>query len=65
MIRCPNCDNELVNPDKTWKYNVWDVQFFICDNCEARVREYTRNGRHSFTLMLIDGHYRKVAKKVS
>ena len=61
MLICPECRKELTKPNKTWKYSVFKAEFYVCGNCGAKIREYTKNGEHSFTLMLKDGKYRKVA----
>ena len=54
MVKCPNCKNEVSKPKKTWKYMGFDVQAYSCD-CGTRFREYTKNGKHSFTLKLVKG----------
>ena len=60
MVQCPNCKNELTSPSKTWKYAMFKAHFYICGNCKAKFREYTKDGKHSFTLMFKNGKYRKV-----
>jgi hypothetical protein len=44
---------------KSWKYGTLKADFYICRNCGAKIREYTRDGKHSFTLMFRNGKYRK------
>jgi len=61
MVQCPKCKKELTRPNKTWKYRELIAQFYICTNCGAKFREYTKNGKHGYTLMFKDGKYRKVA----
>jgi len=60
MVQCPKCKKELTKPNKTWKYRELTAQFYICGNCGSKFREYVKNGKHNFTLMFKDGHYRKV-----
>ena len=54
MVKCPNCEKEIGKAEKTWKYGRFDVQVYSCD-CGTRFREYTRDGKHSFTLKLQKG----------
>jgi hypothetical protein len=59
MVKCPNCKKEMTKPDKTWKYGVFTAQAYSC-SCGAKFREYTKNGKHSFTLKYQKGKgYRK------
>jgi len=61
MVKCPDCKKELTKPNKTWKYRMFTAQFYRCGNCGAEFREYTKNGKHSFTLKYQKGKgYRKV-----
>lgn len=60
MVQCPKCKSELKKPYKIWKYGRFDAEGYICDNCGAKFRIYSKNGKHSFTLMLKNGKYRKV-----
>jgi uncharacterized protein with PIN domain len=60
MVQCPKCKKELAKPNKKWKYRELDAEFYICSNCETKFREYLENGKHKFTLMFKNGHYRKV-----
>ena len=60
MVNCPDCKREMTKPDKTWRYGVFEAEFYSC-RCGARFREYTRDGKHSFTLKYVKGKgYRKV-----
>jgi predicted RNA-binding Zn-ribbon protein involved in translation (DUF1610 family) len=52
MAKCPNCKKEAVKPDKKWKYGRFLVEAYSCRNCDTKFREYTQNGKHSFTLKL-------------
>ena len=54
MAKCPNCEKEIEKPAKTWTYGQFTVQAYAC-NCGTRFREYTTNGKHSFTLKLQKG----------
>ena len=60
MFKCPKCHKEIAKYEKTWKYKSFVAQFYVCSNCGAKAREYTWNGRHSFTLMFKNGYFRKV-----
>jgi hypothetical protein len=42
-------------PEKTWKYGVFTVRVFSCENCGTKFRDYAKNGKHSFTLKLQKG----------
>jgi len=55
MVKCPNCKKENPKPAKTWKYGQFTVQAYTCNNCKTQYREYTKNGKHSFTLKLQKG----------
>jgi uncharacterized protein YlaI len=61
MAKCPNCKSDIEKPTKTWKYGIFTVKVYECDNCQTRFREYLgKNGKHSFTLKLEKGKgYRK------
>jgi transposase-like protein len=61
MAKCPNCKNETPKPAKTWKYGIFTVQAYTCNNCKTQYREYyDKNGKLSFTLKLQKGKgYRK------
>jgi len=54
MAKCPNCKKELTKPKKTWTYGIFKVQAYKCD-CGTDFREYTKAGKHSFTLKLKKG----------
>jgi len=54
MVECPNCKKELTKPKKSWSYGQFIVQAYSC-NCGTRFREYTKDGKHSFTLKLEKG----------
>jgi hypothetical protein len=54
MVKCPNCKKEHSKPRKTWKYGPFTVQAYSCD-CGTDFREYTKAGKHSFTLKLKKG----------
>lgn len=55
MVRCPNCENEISKPRKGWKYGRFDAQEYLCDKCGTKFNEYSRDGKHSFTLQLKKG----------
>ena len=55
VIKCPNCRKEMAKPSKEWKYGQFVVEAYVCNNCNAKFREYTENGKHSFTLKLQKG----------
>lgn len=61
MVQCPKCKSEVAKPYKTWKYGRFNAEGYRCSNCGASFREYTKDGKHSFTLMLKNGKFRKVA----
>lgn len=51
MVVCPNCKKEMKGqPKKTWKYGIFEVKAYSCNNCATDFREYTRAGKHSFIL---------------
>ena len=47
---CPDCKKEAKMPDKTWKYGLFVVQSYTCENCKTHFREYIKDGKHAFTL---------------
>jgi DNA-directed RNA polymerase subunit RPC12/RpoP len=51
----------LAKPNNTWKYRGLIAKFYLCSKCGAKFREYSRDGKHEFTLMFKDGKYRKMA----
>jgi len=55
MVNCPDCGKEVTKPAKTWKYGRFMAHAYLCGNCGTQFREYTRNGKHSFTLKLQKG----------
>jgi len=56
MAKCPKCNTENPNPNKTWKYGIFTVKAYTCKNCQTQFREYyDKNGKHSFTLKLQKG----------
>lgn len=55
MVKCPKCKKDLSKPTKTWTYGQFEVQAFSCTNCGTQFREYTKDGKHSFTLKLVKG----------
>jgi len=58
MVKCPNCKRELTKPKKTWTYGQFEVQAYSCE-CGTNFREYTKDGKHSFTLQLKKGRFVK------
>jgi len=54
VAKCPKCKTEVAKPSKKWKYWQFTVEVFEC-SCGTKFREYTRDGRHSFTLKLEKG----------
>ena len=55
MVKCPTCGKELAKPEKTWKYQVYVVEKYKCDNCETNFREYIRDGKFVFSLKQVKG----------
>jgi hydrogenase maturation factor HypF (carbamoyltransferase family) len=55
LAKCPTCKKEITNPTKTWKYWRFAVQAYSCENCGTVFNEYTKEGKHSFTLELKKG----------
>jgi hypothetical protein len=55
MAKCPKCKEETAKPEKAWKYGVFTVQAFSCENCGTKFRDYAEKGKHSFTLKLQKG----------
>jgi DNA-directed RNA polymerase subunit RPC12/RpoP len=47
---CPVCKKEVRKPKNQWKYGHFDVEFYICANCSTKFRDYSFEGKHSFTL---------------
>lgn len=57
MVKCPKCNKEVAKPVKEWKYHTFMVEAFLCSNCGTKFREYTKDGKHSFTLKLQGRQY--------
>jgi transcription initiation factor IIE alpha subunit len=55
MAKCPKCNEALSKPDKSWKYGIFQVEAFTCQNCKTQFREYTKSGKYAFTLKLEKG----------
>jgi uncharacterized CHY-type Zn-finger protein len=55
MSKCPKCRQDLSKPNKTWKYGQFMVHAFLCGNCGTQFREYSKDGKHAFTLKLQEG----------
>jgi len=55
MSRCLKCQKEVRDPEKTWKYGQFKVQAYSCKNCGTQFRDYSKEGKHSFTLKLQKG----------
>jgi len=55
MAKCPRCGTENRNPTKIWKFGIFTVNVYTCDNCKTHFKEYlSKNGKPSFyTLKLI------------
>jgi len=58
MTKCPDCKKEMAKPVKTWKYGQFTVQAYLC-SCGTKFRDYSQKGKHSFTLKLQKGKYKK------
>jgi hypothetical protein len=54
MAKCPICGTEVVKPSKKWKYGKFNAESFDC-HCGTKFREYTLDGKHSFTLKFEKG----------
>jgi transposase-like protein len=60
MVKCPKCGSENAKPTKEWKYALFQVKKFDCQKCKAKFRDYSKQGKHNFTLIYVDGvGYRK------
>jgi hydrogenase maturation factor HypF (carbamoyltransferase family) len=59
MTKCPKCKKEVAKPEKTWKYSLFTVQAFSCNNCGTQFRDYAQKGKRSFTLKQQKGKYVK------
>ncbi len=49
MPKCPDCMKEYKEYKKKWKYGKFDVEAYTCE-CGTDFREYSVNGKRSFTL---------------
>jgi len=47
--------NKILKEDPFYCGGQFKVQAYICNNCKTQYREYTKNGKHSFTLKLQKG----------
>jgi hypothetical protein len=55
MTKCPECKKEVAKSSKKWKYRQFAVEAFKCGSCGTKFREYSSNGKHSFTLKFRKG----------
>lgn len=58
MVECPTCKKELATPIRQWKYWRFNVELYLCDKCHTKFSEYTKDGKHSFTLKYKKGKFR-------
>jgi hypothetical protein len=49
MAKCPDCKKEVSKPMKSWSYGIFKVEAYSCE-CGTVFREYTKDGKHVFTL---------------
>jgi len=54
MARCPNCEKEVTDPTKEWKYGVFKVKMYKC-TCGNQFREYVKGDKLSFILSAHNG----------
>ena len=54
MAKCPSCKKESSKPKKSWNYGPFKVQAYSCE-CGTDFRDYSREGKHSFSLKLKKG----------
>jgi len=38
MVKCPHCSEEVAEPDKSLKNNVFCVESYTCKNCSHRFK---------------------------
>jgi hypothetical protein len=60
MTKCPNCQNEISKPDKTWKYSQFTVERIYATNAKPN-SEITQEMENTASLQLKQGRYRKKA----
>jgi C4-type Zn-finger protein len=63
MTTCPNCQNEISKPDKTWNFSKFLVEAYLCNNCKTKFRDYSKQGTRVFTLQFKKGRYRKARER--
>jgi hypothetical protein len=49
MAKCPDCKKDIHKPKKSWNYGQFKVQAYSCE-CGTDFRDYSKDGKHSFTL---------------
>jgi DNA-directed RNA polymerase subunit RPC12/RpoP len=59
MAACPNCKKENAKPNKTWQWGQFTVKGYLCGNCGTSFRDYSKLGKHAFTLQHRKGRYWK------
>jgi DNA-directed RNA polymerase subunit RPC12/RpoP len=59
MVICPNCKKENPTPNKTWQWGQFTVKAYVCGNCGTSFRDYSKLGKHAFTLQHKKGRYLK------
>jgi DNA-binding MarR family transcriptional regulator len=50
-MNCPSCHNTASSKGKKWKYGVFNVELFACDNCLKTINVYYKNGKFSHTIL--------------
>ena len=48
MISCPRCGSEAQPTGKKWKYGVFDVEGYNCNECNEKFHTYYRYGKIQF-----------------
>jgi len=49
-MKCPRCGKEAKKTGKTWKYHVFNVEQYDCDECQKKFNAYYRNGKFAHTI---------------
>jgi transcription elongation factor Elf1 len=38
MVKCPNCNTEVAEPDKSLKNQVFNIEAYTCKNCKHKFK---------------------------
>ncbi len=50
-MKCPVCNSSVSsNPYREWRFNIYNVKRYKCENCGANFNVYEYNGTEKYTI---------------